>query len=381
MNANIMPNITVNYEFHRREYMTIRPWIKARLEEMDIDCEIRYDNESFFLVKSNEDVEAELSRNQFLVDQLIDNKRSAGFIQVYLSTTELCKGVFQVSDILSHEHAATILRPMLDTFVIFKKYGYYYPNQRILKWIDMEFLQMILRGMTSEEVGTIHAGVYYLRYLIDEESYTMETTFDEVRILIARSISDKEGSIEYLKENPMFISEDRITLNPRCFELDEKYWSNPRADHICRNYGAIDHLKRLDPETIDWDYVATFHRDIAFMEANLDRLELYNDISVSVGILWNDYMMPFIKLHLKEFDPQFLNALALNASAFEYLEQHQELVDDATILTNPNAVTYDYASIQADHEDLHRELHEYLYHPSRIQKWLGSGNDIENYLQ
>ena len=131
MNANIMPNITDNYEFHRREYMTIRPWIKARLEEMDIDCEIRYDNESFFLVKSNEDVEAELSRNQFLVDQLIDNKRSAGFIQVYLSTTELCKGVFQVSDILSHEHAATILRPMLDTFVIFKKYGYYYPNQRI----------------------------------------------------------------------------------------------------------------------------------------------------------------------------------------------------------------------------------------------------------
>ena len=41
---------------------------------------------------------------------------------------------------------------------------------------------------------------------------------------------------------------------------------------------------------------------------------------------------------------------------------------------------YNYMMIREDRKDINRELHEYLYHPSRIDKWINEGNDIEDYL-
>ena len=43
--------------------------------------------------------------------------------------------------------------------------------------------------------------------------------------------------------------------------------------------------------------------------------------------------------------------------------------------------TYVYDIIKQERLELHRELNEYLYHPSRIQKWIDNDNDLEDYLQ
>ena len=376
MIANIISNITDNYDFHRNEYMTIRPWIKARIEELDIDCEISYDNESLFLLKSVDDIEDEFTDDD--IEDLIHNKRSTEFFREHIHVS----GIYsvRVTDLLKHEHATTILWAMLDTLAIFERFDHDW-TQKIYKWIDDDVIYMILRGMTKEEASIIEHGSYYLYCLFGEQGYSNDTTFDTIRIFIAQAINDKEGSMDYLKENPIFINGDRIPLNPRCFELDPKYWrSELSANHICCNYAAIEYLKLLDPERIDWINVSMYHRDVEFMETHIECLQLGHNVMIEENILMNDYMMPFIERHIDKFSPTILHVLSSNASAIEYLEQHPELVDDG-ILSNPNIVTYDYATIRSDHVDLHRELNEYLYHPSRIEKWLDGGNDIDDYMK
>ena len=45
-----------------------------------------------------------------------------------------------------------------------------------------------------------------------------------------------------------------------------------------------------------------------------------------------------------------------------------------------NQFDYNYLMIRDHREDLNRAFFEYLYHPSRIQKWIEAGNDIEDYM-
>lgn len=43
-------------------------------------------------------------------------------------------------------------------------------------------------------------------------------------------------------------------------------------------------------------------------------------------------------------------------------------------------VGYDYVKIKRDNEWIKRELVECLFHPKRIQRWLESGLELEDYL-
>lgn len=41
---------------------------------------------------------------------------------------------------------------------------------------------------------------------------------------------------------------------------------------------------------------------------------------------------------------------------------------------------YDYAKLKKDNAQIKLELVELLFHPLRIQKWLESGHELEDYL-
>lgn len=43
-------------------------------------------------------------------------------------------------------------------------------------------------------------------------------------------------------------------------------------------------------------------------------------------------------------------------------------------------VEYDYVKIKKDNEWIKRELVECLFHPKRVQRWLESGLELEDYL-
>lgn len=366
--VRIIPNMTDNFDFHRREYITIRPWIKACIEEMGIECEVRDDNESLFLLKSIEDVEDAMS--EFMVDDLINNKYSTAFIQEYLAINKLPTDNVSVLDLLHHEHATTIFRTMLDALTIFVKYGPKGWDEKVFKWIDEDNLYMLPCEMIDDELKIINDGAPFIQSFIDEKGYSGNPTFENIRNTIALFITDKEGSVEYLKSNLDFICEDVIALNPRWKEFEE--YCYPTTDDICRNYGAIELLKNLSPNEINWTSVSTFHRDVQFIEDNIDKVNWES-------ILMNDYMMPVIERHIDKVDLSLKTALSSNTSAIYYLEQHPELIDEG-ILSNSNIVTYDYDRIKRERLDLNRELREYIYHPRFIQKWLDDGNDIEDYM-
>ena len=353
--------------------MTIRPWIKDRLDELDVECEIKNDNDSLFLIKHIDEVAADFTKDD--VEDLIYNKNSKEFFEDYMQMNGHI-GHVRVNDLLNHTHATTILWAMLDTLAIFEKFNCDW-TQKIFKWIDPDVIYVILNGMPIEEARIIEIGMFYLYALYDEQGYSIDTTFDDVRTFIARAICDKKESVEYLKENPIFITDDVIAWNPR---FNEFQYCHPTPSDICRNYGAIELLRELDRSQIDWINISVFHRDIEFMEANIQYLQLGKNSLIEESILMNDYMMPFIERHIDAFDKSLLYLLSSNASAIEYLEQHPELIDYG-ILSNPNIVTYDYDLIKKERFDIHRELHEYLYHPNRIQKWIDNGNEVEHYLQ
>ena len=66
--------------------------------------------------------------------------------------------------------------------------------------------------------------------------------------------------------------------------------------------------------------------------------------------------------HSWECDSRFL------ANAYEY--------DSLETLNNP----YLYYQIKKSNQWLKEELQEYLFHPSRVQKWLEDGHDLEDYM-
>ena len=44
-------------------------------------------------------------------------------------------------------------------------------------------------------------------------------------------------------------------------------------------------------------------------------------------------------------------------------------------------IDYNYAAIKEDHKWIREELQQYLFHPSRVEKWLNEGRELEDYLQ
>lgn len=143
--------ITDNFDFHHSEYMTIRPWIKARLNELDIECEIRNDNDSLFLIMHIDDVAADFMKDD--VEDLIRNKNSTEFFEDYMQMNGHI-GHVRVSDLLNHKHATTILWAMLDTLAIFEKFNRDW-TQKIFKWIDPDVIYLILSVMPKAQADII----------------------------------------------------------------------------------------------------------------------------------------------------------------------------------------------------------------------------------
>lgn len=373
---NTVSNITDNFEFHTCEYLEIRPWVKEHCEkELRIECELRHDNKALLLVHDYHEVADFIhGYNHFVhINNLIYNKHTVDFFMWYIHNygfQRLC-----IMDLLNHEHATTILLPMLKTLYIF---GYHDNswNQKIVKWIDPDVIQMILRGMTSEQTKTIQSGIDCLTQFIKECGYSQDTPFSEIRRFVARCISGKKSSIEFLNEHPMFIDEDMLALNPRFNEMDESLIPCMTPFDICRNYGAIDLLKKLHSSHIIWHDVLGFHRDVQFVEDHINDCQLqYNQQT----LLQNRHLMPVIERHIDKIDRSALSILSFNPSAIEFLQQHRELVDHE-ILRNPNIVTYAYHLIKQERSDLHNDLQAYLWHPDRIRQWIENGNDLEDYL-
>lgn len=66
-----------------------------------------------------------------------------------------------------------------------------------------------------------------------------------------------------------------------------------------------------------------------------------------------------------EYDPRAITSLYFACG-------HTDDTDDF--------IEYDYDLIEDDNKLIHEELQMYIFHPSRIQKWLDDGNELEDYM-
>ena len=62
------------------------------------------------------------------------------------------------------------------------------------------------------------------------------------------------------------------------------------------------------------------------------------------------------------------------------IESNFDKVDWHAIHTNCLNVKYPYATLKKRNETIDRELVEYLFHPSKIWKWINEGNSIDEYM-
>jgi len=85
-------------------------------------------------------------------------------------------------------------------------------------------------------------------------------------------------------------------------------------------------------------------------------------------------------IHIFEQYPEKmkLSNLSHNPNAIQLLEKTPDKINWHHLSQNPAIFTYDYDAMRESHKDLKQELMQSAWHPSRIQKWLEAGLDLED---
>ena len=168
------------------------------------------------------------------------------------------------------------------------------------------------------------------------------------------TLSANPAAIDILKANPDKICWDSFVDLPEAIDMINEHLLetnyNPtlfEMGMLCSNPKMIDYFKQ-HPEQIDWEYLSYNPDAIDLLKDNLDEIE------------WT--------------------GLSKNPNAIEILEVNPDNIVWNTVWSNPSIFTYDYDTIKKSKVDLHKELVEYLYHPSKIAKHLETNDDVDEYL-
>lgn len=136
-----------------------------------------------------------------------------------------------------------------------------------------------------------------------------------------------------------------------------------------KNPSAVSYLE-AHPELIQWRELSANPNAIHILEQHLDNV-CWDTLSA------NPNAIHILDNNLNKVDWEQLSA---NPSAIDLIEANLDKVNMFSMTRNPNIVTYDYDAISNDHHALHMELIAKMYHPVRISAWLDAGNELEDYM-
>ena len=368
----VLPNMSDNYEFHKREYIMIRPWITNLINQMDIECKPRANNQIYFLLNDSFEIS-----NPIDMEQIVQNENATEFIKKHIEEYNF-NSPLKLIDIMRHnQNAIRIIRPMLDALCVFIKYVSL--NEKMNSYISEDSL---IKNINSDDGLIIDSGITLIKQLYKELAND-NLTFNQMIKTIAKSIGSSPASTDYLKQNRIFIDHKCVCLNKKWKELitakdmlDSDIW-------WCFNEGAWELAHLVDANNIEWDMLLTFCNNNDFIKNNLHRYDLNDEITLG-NIIGNKHLVDLIYTHTERMltykHSEFIKYNAsYNPSLIFFLEENKEFVNEG-ILENPNLITYDYQKILNEKKDLRHELIEFVHQPRFIQKWIDSGNDIETYL-
>ncbi|RLN37121.1 hypothetical protein BBJ28_00012272 [Nothophytophthora sp. Chile5] len=251
----------------------------------------------------------------------------------------------------------------------------------------------------------------------DELDWTRLSNYTNVRVLRLfenhenkihwRLLSRNPAAIPILQQHLSQISLPYLCTNPRVVELIDHFVDVLRFEHrsvLSLNPDALPFLEQHLDQVV-WE-------DLSANPNGFDLLEQYPDKISWVRL--TELMHPGAMELLEQAPPTlestetwrdlFWGTLSGDPRAIPLLEKNQGHIDWESLSMNPGAVhmlmekmtdprvnwtwllrnegflAYDYEFIRRDHQDLHRDLVEYLYAPERLQKWLEGNVDPLNYL-
>ncbi len=134
------------------------------------------------------------------------------------------------------------------------------------------------------------------------------------------------------------------------------------------NLNAIKILLQYKDE-IDWIEFSTNENAIDFLTKNTHLINIkslcYNQSKDGIRLLMN------YPTELYDWE-----GISINPSAINIIEDNMEHFIYSFGSSNPEIFTYDYDKLKKNKEELHLSLIEYLYHPSKISKYLETNDDI-----
>ena len=212
-----------------------------------------------------------------------------------------------------------------------------------------------------------------------EEYYKLNLHFnlDSVTIGLWRYLSKNEHAAHLLEKYPQYIDWETILENQKAVHIIEKNldkiyvddWpilsGNPAAIHI---FEDPEYLKKV----YDWSYISKNEKAMSILQDNLDKVEwgAFSSNPSAINVL-----LQIIK-EQKEYNNKIKNHEEINTKNYKYFNYFNK-IDYRGLSRNPAIFELDYQCLK-ERCDIYREkLIEKVMHPSRIQKLLDMGIEIE----
>jgi hypothetical protein len=154
-----------------------------------------------------------------------------------------------------------------------------------------------------------------------------------------------------IKANPDKINWEQLSFNPNAIHLLEANLDKVNWNHACRVPGLIQ-LIEANQDKIDWN---TLSRNSA-------AIHLLKDKQDKIG-----------RFTFTQNEQMFVSDIEVD---FQRYTQYQW----ECISSNPSIFTYDYDAMKDNKANLHKELIDYLWHPTRVGKWMHEYGTEDGYL-
>ena len=192
-----------------------------------------------------------------------------------------------------------------------------------------------------------------------------------------------------------------MNSNPKAIELIEKYheglfdgsFENDNWTQLSQNPGAVYLLKKY-PEKIDWTTIVynTNPDAIRIIEQKLDKIDSYIELGQNPNAIhiieqnfnkiydWTFLSKNPNAMHIlkKNLDKVNWKTFSENPSAIDILLKNLDKVNYKRLSKNPAIFEYDYHGLKERCDIYRKELMEKAMHPSKIQKLLDMGIEIED---
>jgi hypothetical protein len=106
----------------------------------------------------------------------------------------------------------------------------------------------------------------------------------------------------------------------------------------------------IDNNKLNWNLLSFNPYAISLLEKNIDKINWY-------GLSGNS-----------------------NPNAIHLLQQNIDKIDWYALSSNPNIFVLDYQAIKEDRKVLNEEIVQYFYHPTRMSKWIESGETMDDFI-